>query len=192
MTIADYAAAFFLLGGSLKDAVNVCLKNLQDFQLAIALARVVEQDEEGPVFKEILTSTVIPTAFKEGNRWLASWAFWLLNRRDLAVRILVVGILSAAMVTCTFCLICFSVPLFRLYFKIWQKCGEYPSPKLENPITMTQVWHSCSQSSSLKLCRRRKERARSRAERSSTLFYRCLGSFVGWVRRISCFPVKID
>lgn len=102
ITIADYAAAFFLLGGSLKDAVNVCLKNLQDFQLAIALARVVEQDEEGPVFKEILTSTVIPIAFKEGNRWLASWAFWLLNRRDLAVRILVVGIPSTTMVTRTF------------------------------------------------------------------------------------------
>ncbi|KAL0951404.1 hypothetical protein HGRIS_008099 [Hohenbuehelia grisea] len=85
----EYAAAFFLLGGSLKDAVNVCLKQLADFQLAIALARVVEQSDEGPVLLSILRNTVLPTAFKDGNRWLASWAFWLLHRRDLAVRILV-------------------------------------------------------------------------------------------------------
>ncbi|KAI0082261.1 hypothetical protein K474DRAFT_1742410 [Panus rudis PR-1116 ss-1] len=85
----EYAAAFFLLGGSLKDAVNVCIKNLQDFQLAVAITRVVEQGDEGPVLAEILNNTVLPVAFKEGNRYLASWAFWLLRRRDLAVRILV-------------------------------------------------------------------------------------------------------
>ncbi|GAW06008.1 wd repeat protein [Lentinula edodes] len=85
----EYAAAFFLLGGSLKDAVNVCIKQLHDFQLAIAIARVVEQSNEGPVLCSILNNTVLPTAFREGNRWLASWAFWLLHRRDLGVRILV-------------------------------------------------------------------------------------------------------
>ncbi|KAG0704335.1 RAVE protein 1 C terminal-domain-containing protein [Suillus ampliporus] len=85
----EYAAAFFLLGGSLKDAVNVCLRHLSDFQLAVALARVVEGGSEGPVLRDILHNTVIPTAFREGNRWLGSWAFWILNRRDFAVRILV-------------------------------------------------------------------------------------------------------
>ncbi|KAG6879754.1 hypothetical protein C0992_012074 [Termitomyces sp. T32_za158] len=85
---AEYAAAFFLLGGALKDAVNVCIKQLDDFQLAVALARVVEQSNEGPVLLEILNTTVLPIAFRNGNRWLASWAFWLLNRRDMAVRIL--------------------------------------------------------------------------------------------------------
>ncbi|KAL0580829.1 regulator of (H+)-ATPase in vacuolar membrane [Marasmius crinis-equi] len=85
----EYAAAFFLLGNSLKDAVNVCVKQLNDFQLAVAIARIVEQSNEGPVLLSILNNTVIPTAFREGNRWLASWAFWLLHRRDLSVRILV-------------------------------------------------------------------------------------------------------
>jgi len=88
--VIEYAAAFFLLGGSLKDAVNVCLKQLQDFQLAVALARVVEGDD-GPIFQQILRSHVIPRAFKEGNRWLGSWAFWMMRRRDLAVRILLVS-----------------------------------------------------------------------------------------------------
>lgn len=85
----EYAAAFFLLGQSLKDAVNVCIKQLGDFQTAIAIARIVEQSNEGPVFLNILQNTVLPTAFKDGNRWLASWAFWLLHKRDLSVRVLV-------------------------------------------------------------------------------------------------------
>ncbi|KAG0029994.1 regulator of (H+)-ATPase in vacuolar membrane [Podila clonocystis] len=37
--VASYAAAFFLLGNKLQDAVNVCVKHLNDFQLAIALCR---------------------------------------------------------------------------------------------------------------------------------------------------------
>ncbi|KAF9293929.1 regulator of (H+)-ATPase in vacuolar membrane [Mortierella antarctica] len=40
-----YAAAFFLLGDKLQDAVNVCVKNLNDFQLAIALCRAGESTE---------------------------------------------------------------------------------------------------------------------------------------------------
>ncbi|ESK98022.1 wd repeat protein [Moniliophthora roreri MCA 2997] len=85
----EYAAAFFLLGGSLKDAVNVCLKQLNDFQLAVAIARIVEQSNEGPILRGILNDNVLPIAFQGGNRWLASWAFWLLHRRDLSVRVLV-------------------------------------------------------------------------------------------------------
>ncbi|KIO08400.1 hypothetical protein M404DRAFT_997326 [Pisolithus tinctorius Marx 270] len=84
----EYAAAFFLLGGSLKDAVSVCIKQLSDFQLAIALARVVEQGNDGPVFQGILKNTVLPMAVEGGNKWLCSWAFWMLRRRDLSVRVL--------------------------------------------------------------------------------------------------------
>ncbi|GAA5892396.1 hypothetical protein JCM5296_003587 [Sporobolomyces johnsonii] len=82
-----FAAAFFLLGDSLKDAVNVCLRQLDDFPLAIALARTYEGDD-GTVLKTILEQTVVPMAFKEGFRWLGSWAFWMLNRRDLAIQII--------------------------------------------------------------------------------------------------------
>lgn len=88
--VIEYAAAFFLLGGSVKDAVNVCIRQLGDFQLAIAIARLSELSNEGPLMKEILSNTVLPIAFELGNRWLGSWAFWLLHRRDLAVRILLV------------------------------------------------------------------------------------------------------
>ncbi|TFY65144.1 hypothetical protein EVJ58_g2168 [Rhodofomes roseus] len=94
----EYAAAFFLLGGSLKDAVNVCIRNLDDFQLAVAIARVVEGGDDGPILQGLLKDTVLPVAFRDGNRWLASWAFWLLHRRDLAVRILLTPLQDVASV----------------------------------------------------------------------------------------------
>ncbi|KAJ5682554.1 hypothetical protein N7462_005719 [Penicillium macrosclerotiorum] len=84
----EYAAAFFLLAEHLRDAVNVIMNQIGDLQLAIAVARVYEGDM-GPVFREILEERVLPEAAAEGNRWMASWAFWLLGRRDMAVRSLI-------------------------------------------------------------------------------------------------------
>jgi hypothetical protein len=85
----EYAAAFFLLANHLQDAVNVCLSQLKDLQLAIAITRVYEGDN-GPVLRKILEEEVLSIAAREGNRWLASWAFWMLHRRDMAVRALIV------------------------------------------------------------------------------------------------------
>ena len=99
----EYAAAFFLLGGALRDAVRICLKQIGDMQLAIALARIVEGNDDGPVLQDILRETVVPLAFADGNRWLASWAFWLLRRRDLAVRVLVVCFCYCGLVVETRC-----------------------------------------------------------------------------------------
>ncbi|KAL0940804.1 WD repeat-containing protein [Colletotrichum truncatum] len=84
----EYAAAFFLLANHLQDAVNVCLNQLKDLQLAVAIARVYEGDQ-GPVMRKLLEEEVLAVAAKEGNRWLASWAFWMLNRKDMAVRALI-------------------------------------------------------------------------------------------------------
>ncbi|KAI6780306.1 Regulator of V-ATPase in vacuolar membrane protein-like protein [Emericellopsis cladophorae] len=83
-----YAAAFFLLGDDLTGAVDVCLNQLKDLQLAIAITRVYESDS-GPVLNKILQDAVLPLAAREGNRWMASWAFWMLGRKDMAVRALV-------------------------------------------------------------------------------------------------------
>ena len=87
--ISEYAAAWFLLAGRLQDAVNVCVHQLQDLQLGVAIARVYEGDES-PVIRSLLEDRVLPQAALEGNRWLATWAFWMLGRRDLAVRALIV------------------------------------------------------------------------------------------------------
>ena len=82
-----------MLADQPKDAINVCLRQLGDWQLAVALARAVEPGPNGPLLNWVLTDTVIPLAFEGGHRWLASWAFWTINRRDLSVRVLIVSCL---------------------------------------------------------------------------------------------------
>ena len=84
----EYAASFFLLADHLHDAVNVLHNQLGDTQLAIAVARVYGGDDS-PVLLDFLENKIIPQAAREGNRWLAIWAYWLLNRKDMAVRALV-------------------------------------------------------------------------------------------------------
>jgi hypothetical protein len=84
----EYAAAFFLLADHLRDAVNILHNQLGDTQLAIAVARVYEGDD-GPVLRTFLAEKVLPQAAREGNRWLATWTFWMLSKRDHAVRSLV-------------------------------------------------------------------------------------------------------
>ncbi|KAI8910438.1 RAVE protein 1 C terminal-domain-containing protein [Gorgonomyces haynaldii] len=64
----EYAVSFFLLAGKLKDAVNVCMKQLQDPQLAILICRLYE-GEEGPVLKELIVNQLIPQAIEDGDRW---------------------------------------------------------------------------------------------------------------------------
>ena len=86
---AEYAVAFFLLADNLRDAVNVCSNQLRDLQLAIAVARVYEGDDS-PVLHELLEDKVLPMAASQENRWLAMWTFWMLGRKDMAVRALIV------------------------------------------------------------------------------------------------------
>lgn len=74
----------------MQDAVNVCLNQIKDLQLAIAITRVYEGDN-GPILRKLLENEVLTVAAQEGNRWLASWAFWMLKRRDMAVRALIVS-----------------------------------------------------------------------------------------------------
>uniref|UniRef100_A0A5F8HIB8 Dmx like 2 n=1 Tax=Monodelphis domestica TaxID=13616 RepID=A0A5F8HIB8_MONDO len=42
----EHSAAFFLLAGSLKDAVEVCLEKMEDIQLAMTIARLYESEFE--------------------------------------------------------------------------------------------------------------------------------------------------
>ena len=83
----------------LKDAVNVCLRNLDDFQLAVALARVYEGDD-GPILTQVINNHILPRAAEEGDRWLASWAFWMIGDRGKSVQALIVRPLMAVMLTC--------------------------------------------------------------------------------------------
>lgn len=81
------------MAGSLKDAVNVCLRNLDDYQLAVALARVYEGDNS-EVLIQIINDYILPRSVQNGDRWLASWAFWMLGDRGKSVQSLIVCQLS--------------------------------------------------------------------------------------------------
>jgi hypothetical protein len=88
----EYAAAFFLLGNSLKDAVYICVNQLDDPQLAIAIARVWDKDREQSdiVFHELLEKVVLPRAVDdEEGRWIACWAYIRLNQLDKALQVIV-------------------------------------------------------------------------------------------------------
>lgn len=161
---SEYAAAFFLLGGSLKDAVNVCIKQLDDFQLAIALARIVEQSDDGPILQDILNNTVVPVAFRKGNRWLASWAFWLLHRRDLSVRILVVRLTD---VYDQYTRLIMVLDLQRHPCKTSRVLWTFVSWISEAHIMTIPVWLCCFLSSSQRRCRLPRARAKSQARPSS-------------------------
>ena len=84
----EYSAAFFLLADALPDAVSVCVNQLDDLQLGVAIARVYEGDG-GPVMVNLLQTKILPRAAEQGNRWMATWAFWMLGKRDRAVRTLI-------------------------------------------------------------------------------------------------------
>ncbi|KAF9438201.1 regulator of (H+)-ATPase in vacuolar membrane [Entomortierella beljakovae] len=79
----EYAAAFFLLGNKLQDAVNVCIKHLNDFQLAIAICRVFEPEERGPVLTQLLRDLVKTTT----DPWLLSLFYSMLGQSSEAIRV---------------------------------------------------------------------------------------------------------
>jgi len=89
----EYAAAFFLLADHLPDALTVCLNNLHDPHLAIAIARVYEPSisssssspDVGLHLRKFLETKILPLAHALGDRWLATWGFWMLGQRDCAV-----------------------------------------------------------------------------------------------------------
>ena len=83
-----YAAAFFLLGDALKDAVNVCVHQLKDVQLAVAVARVYEGDDS-VVLRNLLNDQILPDAVERGDRWCASWVYTMLGMREQALQALV-------------------------------------------------------------------------------------------------------
>ena len=84
----EYAAAFFLLADNLDSAVSVLSNQLGDTQLAIAVARAYGGDDSSTL-KKFLSERVLPNAAREGNRCQATWTYWMLGERSLAVRALV-------------------------------------------------------------------------------------------------------
>ncbi|XP_019742626.1 dmX-like protein 1 isoform X1 [Hippocampus comes] len=78
-----HSAAFFLLAGSLKDAVEVCLEKLQDLQLALVISRLYESEfETASTYKKILQRHVLGHDKQipmHPDPFLRSMAHWVLE-----------------------------------------------------------------------------------------------------------------
>lgn len=93
----EHAAAFFLLAGAVKDAVQVCLNNLDDLQLAMMIVRLHEGDlDSTPEHLQRLLHVEIlgcgeagedePTpSLAHPSPFLRSMAYWLLQRYEDAL-----------------------------------------------------------------------------------------------------------
>ena len=95
----EHAVAFFLLGKSLKNAVEVCLNRLNDFHLAIVIVRLYEGDSSDTL-KQLLYEQILGCdSFGEHQNlakahpdpFLRSMALWLLGRHEESLSTLLLG-----------------------------------------------------------------------------------------------------
>lgn len=79
----QHSAAFFLLAGSLKDAVEVCIEKMQDLQLALVICRLYESEfETSGTYKRILQRRVLGQDQQipaHQDPFLRSMAYWTLD-----------------------------------------------------------------------------------------------------------------
>uniref|UniRef100_A0A669B502 Dmx like 1 n=1 Tax=Oreochromis niloticus TaxID=8128 RepID=A0A669B502_ORENI len=79
----QHSAAFFLLAGSLKDAVEVCIEKMQDLQLALVISRLYESEfETASTYKKILQRHVLGQDKQipaHQDPFLRSMAYWVLE-----------------------------------------------------------------------------------------------------------------
>ncbi|NXF09656.1 DMXL1 protein, partial [Smithornis capensis] len=94
----EHSAAFFLLAGHLKDAVEVCLEKLNDIQLALVISRLYESEfEVSSTYKSVLQKRVLESVFtgkeSSGNihcdPFLRSMAYWILEDYSKALDTLI-------------------------------------------------------------------------------------------------------
>ena len=81
----EHAAAFFLLAGKARDAMEVIINNLHDIQLALLIARLYDTDEPNFV-TNILNKEIL--AKPHSDPFYRSMAYWLLKDYDHALNTL--------------------------------------------------------------------------------------------------------
>ncbi|XP_036759131.2 dmX-like protein 1 isoform X7 [Manis pentadactyla] len=97
----EHSAAFFLLAGCLRDAIEVCLEKLNDIQLALVIARLYESEfDTSATYKSILCKKIlgIDSPVSEFNSlhinmhydpFLRSMAYWILEDYSSALETLI-------------------------------------------------------------------------------------------------------
>ncbi|XP_066130244.1 LOW QUALITY PROTEIN: dmX-like protein 1 [Saccopteryx bilineata] len=97
----EHSAAFFLLAGCLRDAVEVCLEKLNDIQLALVIARLYESEfDKSATYKTILRKKILgivsPVSELDTlnismhyDPFLRSMAYWILEDYSSALETLI-------------------------------------------------------------------------------------------------------
>uniref|UniRef100_A0A5F8ABK6 Dmx like 1 n=1 Tax=Macaca mulatta TaxID=9544 RepID=A0A5F8ABK6_MACMU len=97
----EHSAAFFLLAGCLRDAIEVCLEKLNDIQLALVIARLYESEfDTSATYKSILHKKVLGIDSPVSKRcslninmhhdpFLRSMAYWILEDYSGALETLI-------------------------------------------------------------------------------------------------------
>ncbi|KAG8516720.1 DmX-like protein 1, partial [Galemys pyrenaicus] len=97
----EHSAAFFLLAGCLRDAIEVCLEKLNDIQLALVIARLYESEfDTSATYKSILRKKVlgVDSSVSELSSlninmhydpFLRSMAYWILEDYSNALETLI-------------------------------------------------------------------------------------------------------
>ncbi|KAM5331615.1 dmX-like protein 1 isoform 4-T4 [Glossophaga mutica] len=97
----EHSAAFFLLAGCLRDAIEVCLEKLNDIQLALVIARLYDSEfDKSATYKSVLRKKVlgIVSPVNELNSlninmhydpFLRSMAYWILEDYSSALETLI-------------------------------------------------------------------------------------------------------
>ena len=100
MLLAELGAAFLILAGNLKDALNVCYRQMDDFQLALVLCRLIQGSkryfvgndscmltagENGEEYKRMLEEDMLNLSREKKDQWLEHMVLWQLGRKEDAI-----------------------------------------------------------------------------------------------------------
>ncbi|XP_075397536.1 dmX-like protein 1 isoform X2 [Tenrec ecaudatus] len=97
----EHSAAFFLLAGCLRDAIEVCLEKLNDIQLALIIARLYESEfDRASTYKSVLRKKVLGIESPANevsvlninmhcDPFLRSMAYWILEDYGSALETLI-------------------------------------------------------------------------------------------------------
>src|SRR5687768_14034485 len=89
------AAGFLVLAGRVRDAITLCYRQMNDFQLALVVCRLLEGNNEGQqgnksdLYRVIIEDNLINNARLVGDRWLLHIGYWLLDKQRQSVDVMI-------------------------------------------------------------------------------------------------------
>lgn len=132
----EYAAAFFLLGDCPKDAINVCIKHMQDYDLAVFIARI--RPDRAVLLPWLIETHLMPKAQELDDKWLVHWCWWAQGEKEQAIRVIYVSAKESSTQLVS------DVNVFRISNKDCECLDKYPV-KTKNITTMLLLWLYCCQ-----------------------------------------------